>query len=357
MKRSLQATVVLVVGAAILAVGLVGARLMQTGPQELAHAQGFVFAIDADPWGNGNNPCDVIDATNTVSVGADHQVAVCVVNPPEKSVGVPDDVSAFTFYLTYDPLLNQCKTNPACPEGSCLDDNPDANAGSTLGSGHVPTSPSLGTGWDCNIMDVAEPTCADGKATLNCLSMSGPFTSGGLDPFPLAIVSFHAIGGGTDTLHTADNELEANNWTGAVTGEADPPPESAPADVTKSGSTPLPTATQTATATATATATPCPDGICPTNTPTPKAWTKTPTPEPTGTPTPEGDGGDGGDGGEPPPPPPPPTSEQMPQVVPPGTGSGPDGISWASTAVWLLAAAGAVSVSLGGLCFRRARHR
>jgi hypothetical protein len=52
-----------------------------------------------------------------------------------------------------------------------------------------------------------------------------------------------------------------------------------------------------------------------------------------------------------------PTGGQLPQVVPPGTGSGPDGIAWASTAVWLLAAAGAVSVSLGGLYLRRARRR
>jgi hypothetical protein len=351
MKRSLLATVLLVVGAAILAVGLVGARLMQTGPQDIANANGvFAFAIDANPW-NDANPCASIDASNTVSVGASHQVAVCTVNEPTKQAGGADNVEAFEFVLTYDPLLNQCKQpdydcSVADPTEKCRDDNPDINAGSTLGTGHVPTTPNLGTGWDCSGGVGAQPTCSGGQAQAKCSSTAGPYTSGGLSPFPLAIVSFTAIAGGTDTMVTQDNV-----WSGYETGEADPPPASGSAEVDKSGTPPPATSTPTATGTATPTATPCPDGICPTSTPTPKAWTKTPTPEPTGTPTPA-------EPGEPPPPaPPPPTGEQMPQVVPPGTGSGPDSIPWASTAVWLLAAAGAVSASLGGLCLRRAGHR
>jgi hypothetical protein len=345
MKRSLLATVALVVGAAILAVGLVGARLIQTGPQEVAHAVGtFAFAIDANPW-NDDYPCDSIDAANSVNVGDDHQVAVCTVNEPETAPGVKDDVNAFSFHLTYNPLLNQCKTNPSCPgepAGKCLDDNPDANAGSTLGTGHSPTSPDLGTGWDCSGLGTTQPTCSGGAATLNCLSVNGPYTSGGLSPFPLAVVMFHVLAGGTDTIDTTGTV-----WGGVETGEGFP--VSVSAAVEKVGQAPAPTATQTATPTATATATPCPGGVCP---PTPRAWTKTPTPMPTETPKPAEPSGPAA-----PPPPPPPTGEQLPQVVPPATGSGPDGTPWAGTAVWLLAAAGAVSVSLGGLYFRRARHR
>jgi hypothetical protein len=340
MKRSLLATVALVVGAAILAVGLVGARLMQTGPQDVAHAQlVFEFAIDADAT-NGTAPCNPLDATNTVNVGADHEVAVCTVNEPE------EDVNAFAFTLTYNPLLNQCKTNPSCTSGGCLDDNPDANAGSTLGSG-VPTSPDLGTGWDCTGFGTTQPSCSAGEAVVNCLSVNGPYTSGGLSPFPLAVVTFTVLAGGTDTIVT----LAPNVWSSVESGELNP--VSVSAEVIKQGPTPANTATPTATATATPTATPCPNGICPTSTPTPKAWTKTPTPTPTGTPAPS----EPGEPAPPPPPPPPPTGGQLPQVVPPGTGSGPDGTPWASTAVWLLAAAGAVSASLGGVCLRRAGRR
>jgi len=344
MKRSLLATVLLVVGAAILAVGLVGARLMQTGPQDVAYADnGFAFEIDADAT-NGTAPCYPIDASNTVDVDADHEVAVCTVNEPEKGAGGADNVNAFSFTLTYNPLLNQCKTNPSCTSGDCLDDNPDANAGSTLGS-DVPTVPDLGTGWDCNVGDVAQPSCSAGQAKLDCFSIAGPYTSGGLSPFPLAVVTFTVLAGGTDTIVTGFNV-----WSGAEVGDV--PPAAVPADVVKEGTPPAYTATPTATATATPTATPCPDGICPTSTPTPKAWTKTPTPTPTGTPAPSEPGEPA-----PPPPPPPPSGGTMPQVVPPGTGSGPDGTPWASTAVWLLAAAGAVSASLGGVCLRRAGRR
>jgi hypothetical protein len=211
----------------------------------------------------------------------------------------------------------------------------------------VPTTPNLGTGWDCNVFDLSEPTCGGGEAVANCLSTTGPYTSGGLSPFPLAVVTFKVLAGGqTDTINTTGNV-----WVGVETGEYNPPygPESVSADVEKLGNTPVPTATQTATPVPTATSTPCPDGICP---PTPRAWTKTPTPAPTSTPAPAEPSGPAA-----PPPPPPPTGEQLPQVVPPATGSGPDGTPWASTAVWLLAAAGAVSASLGGLYFRRARDR
>ena len=255
MKRSLLATVVLVVGATILAVGLVGARLMQTGPQDVAHAAPpFQFAIDANPWNNAN-PCASIDASNSVDVGDDHQVAVCTVNEPRDAGGVnPDNVNVFGFTLTYNPLLNQCKTDPDCPAppaGKCLDDNPDANAGSTLGSG-VPTSPDLGTGWDCSCAGLTQPTCGGGTAVVNCLSTEGPYTSGGLSPFPLAIVSFTAIGEGVDTI-IATAGLTGVWWEGVMTRGAGPTPGSVSAEVHNEGTPPPPTATQTATATATPT--------------------------------------------------------------------------------------------------------
>jgi hypothetical protein len=307
---------------------------------------GFMFAVDANPW-NGANPCAIMDATHTVNVNASHEVAVCTVNEPQKPAGGTDSVQAFSFTLTYNPLLNQCKQpDPDCaddPSGKCLDDNPDVNAGTKLGTGSK-TTPNLGTGWDCSGFGLTQPTCSGGQAVANCLSTAGPYDSGGLSPFPLAVVTFTVLAGGTDTIATTGNV-----WKGSG---AEQHPPSISADVVKQGAAPAPTATPTATATAPATATPC-TGDCPTSTPTPKAWTKTPTPPPTGTPAPS----QPGEPAPPPPPPPPPTGAQLPQVVPPATGSGPDGIPWASTAIWLLAAAGAVSVSLGGLYLRRAGHR
>ena len=263
MKRSLLATVALVVGAAILAVGLVGARLMQTGPQDVAHAQGFEFAIDALPW-NGATPCNPIDATNTVDVGDNHQVAVCTENEPRDAGGVdPDDVNVFTFFLNYDKTLNSCPdpdcqplADPPLPDSKCLDDNPDVNARNTFGIGHVPTTPNLGSGWDCaGLGSGIQPYCTDGQAKADCLSAAGPWTSGGLSPFPLAIVNFTAIDDGTDTLITSGNV-----WSGVFAGEQ--VPVSVSADVIKEPPPP-------ATATPTPTITPIP-----TNTPT-----VTPTPE------------------------------------------------------------------------------
>ena len=105
MKRSLLATVALVVGAAILlwssGLGNPGTPVAHSQintatatatataitPTPTAQANGeFAFAIDANPW-NGANPCAPIDATHIVDAGADHEVAVCTVNEPVDNGG------------------------------------------------------------------------------------------------------------------------------------------------------------------------------------------------------------------------------------------------------------------------------
>ena len=321
----------------------------------------FHAELDLDPW-NGDAPCDpeAMDTTASVGVGAPHEVAVCITSAPYA-------VSLIQFELRYDDTLNQC-VNEDCTSGTCLDDNPDANVGSTLGSG-VPTNPNLGSGWDCTGFIQSQPLCdsdtgtgaGHGAAKLDCGSLNGPFTAPTGDVgFPLAVVTFTTIAGGTvDNLSLASVATYTKSGIdNAPMGSCNPTLLGEPtllcfgATVDKSGNPP-PTNTPTATATATPN---CGRAGQPTCTPpraTPKAWTKTPTPEPTGTPE--------APTTEPPPaappPAPPPTGGQLPQVVPPGTGSGPDGVPWASTAVWLMAAAGAVSISLGGLLLRRAGHR
>jgi len=345
----------------LLVVALVGVRSFGGSPDVAsadvntgtAHVE-----IDADPW-DGSGPCGDVDNSATVIVGVPHDIAVCLTDAMAPAGG--NGVAVFSMDVVYDPDLNSCvdkNCNKAMP---CTeDDMPDLNEGSTLGLG-VPTNPDMGGGWSCNGFGFTEPACAGGVARIECGTTSGPFppTGPGI-AFPLFVVTFTATHSGVDNMSLAT--VAVNDNTNASLGSCNPWNEfgGGPeltcigAEVTKTGGEPpASTATPTATATATATATPCPDGICPTGTPTPKAWTKTPTPPPTGTPTPAEPGGPP----PPPPPPPPPSGGTMPQVVPPATGSGPDGIPWASTAVWLLAAAGAVSASLGGLYLRRAGHR
>ena len=204
MKRSLLLTLMAIAGTAILAVSLVGFRLSQGGLDYSAFAHiydydanttnDFHAEVDADAT-NGTAPCAPVDATAAVYPGV-HEVAVC-------TTSAAANLGALAFVLNFDPALNTC-TDVNCAAGDCLDDNPDANAGATLGSG-VPTSPDLGTGWDCNIMDLAQPTCAKdavaGAAWIGCWSLTGPYTSPiGDVSFPLAVVTFNAVALGTDAL-------------------------------------------------------------------------------------------------------------------------------------------------------------
>jgi len=235
----------------------------------------FSFAIDADPW-NGTAPCTPVDATHSVEVGASHEVAVCTVSEPQKPAGGPDDVAAFSFNLTYDPLRNLCTAKNCLNKSPCTeDDNPDANAGATLGSGYPSFSQcanaadddsdtivndgcpqlgaveavcddaidndadtlindgcdpkpdddpvaeltgGLGSGWDCSGGGLIQPTCTAGTAVMACMSVAGPYTSSALSPFPLAIVKFTAILAGTDTIVT-----NTNVWKGVLVVEQHPP--------------------------------------------------------------------------------------------------------------------------------------
>ena len=196
---------------ALLAVGLAGLQPWDGGHghQAFAHlwdedgdtTNDFHASLDANPW-NGSGPCNPIDTLADVSAG-DYEVAVCI----ESATAA---LATFEFGVSYDPALTSC-TDVACPSGDCVDDNPDANAGATLGSG-VPTSPSLGGGWDCNILDTVEPswepTCQkDGSAEawLACWSLTGPFTTPTGDvAFPLAIVTFTTLAEGVDDLALGD---------------------------------------------------------------------------------------------------------------------------------------------------------
>ena len=178
----------------------------------------------------------------------------------------PQPVGAFEFNLVYDDTLNQCVEKDCLtqdPARRCLDDNPDANAGATLGSG-LTTWPDLGVGWDCDPADAgAEPRCdidletgpGYGVAHLGCLSTIGPYTSPvDADHWPLAVTTFNVLESGTDTLALRDVALAdqdgAESNCNSVWGDEIP---CYGASNSKTYVTPTPTYTPTPTPTATTT--------------------------------------------------------------------------------------------------------
>ena len=225
MSRLLWGAVALL--AVILAVVLVPAGPGGPAPdQALAHIitptgtpgpSLFHVEIDADAH-NGDGPCDPVD--QVAKVGGTHEVAVCITNAPQH-------VGAFRFSLVYDDILNEVPELP-CADGVCLDDNPDANSGATLGTG-LPTSPDLGGGWDCNLDGVGEPWgdidpgigAGHGVARIACRSDSGAWTSPvAVDPWPLAVITFNQLGYSVDTLTLRDVVVE--DTLGAELGSCNP---------------------------------------------------------------------------------------------------------------------------------------
>jgi hypothetical protein len=311
------------------------------------------------PDGVPDSWCQPVDNEADVVVGDTEQVAICLSNAAQSP-------AAFNFDLVYNDLLNACSPDINCTVGTCMDDNPDANGDASLGGGATFwTTPDLGAGYDCG-KGAFQPLCdkdtdtgpGQGRAYMSCTTTDVPTLPVGAGvSSPLAVISFTALYVGVDTLKLENTAAFAANgaeiascYTGTL------PYPCFNATDTKLGDPVPPTSTPTVTPTATATRTCGNPGqpACPASTPTPKAWTKTPTPPATGTPAPAEEPSSP----PPPPPPPPPTGGQLPQVVPPGTGSGPaDGVPWLNTLIWLVAGAGAVSVALSGLYVRYARHR
>jgi hypothetical protein len=328
---ALSAAVVAVVLALAWPDGL-GGRSSQAGEIE------FPFAyIDKNIY-NGEGPCDgdYWDDVTTETVGSTHKLAVCIAD-------LPAAVGGFELGIRYDDELDECEDVPcALDAGTCLDDNPDANAGmTTWGDG-------LGEGWSCGVQ--IEPRCdgdegtgpQHGLAEIWCLGPleGGSFTLGDDEPRgALAVLTLDVVASGTDEVvidylwvytETVDSALIA--WCGG--DDANGVPAVAPAglpgapemecygaeDIKKP-----PPRRKTPTLTVTAT----PTEVPPTETP-------------------------------PPPPPPPPTATPFggPAAVgisPPPTGTGPSGGSfpWTLMASLLAGTAGAAAVAGGVLRFAR----
>jgi hypothetical protein len=211
----------LTISAAVVAVALALARPGGSGNHEsLAHmitalptvtgtpgAPAFHAEIDTDAW-NGTSPCNPVDTSANVQIGVAHDIAVCLTSAMAPTPSPANGVAKFKLDVIYDPDLNSCVNKNCNKMQPCTeDDMPDANEGSTLGQG-VPTVPDLGGGWDCSIFHLTEPSCAGGKATIACSSLSGPFppTGPGVS-FPLFAVTFTAIGGGIDNMTLANVQI------------------------------------------------------------------------------------------------------------------------------------------------------
>ena len=218
------------VGAALL-LAVFGLPYGASNPEAFAHlythpASGNTLHlhIDADTT-NGTRPCDPIDATATVVVGAVHKVGVCLEDYP------PNSVEAFELFISSNDSLNfapdpqgiedqngeggldhwncsdwmdndgDTKIDLADEEcigattATSLDDNPDAN------DGDDPTGFKLGGGWDCTGIRLAPPRSEVLPIHLVCFAdFWNPDKDLSANPGLLATVEFTAMNQGTDII-------------------------------------------------------------------------------------------------------------------------------------------------------------
>jgi hypothetical protein len=149
---------------------------------------------------NGAAPCDVIDATVTVSIGSSRPVAVCQINAYGVSSQGIEPIIAFNYRLLYDDSI--ITAPESANSGLGLDDNPDSNAGSTK---FGPTN--LGPFWDCTgsvgSFPVADEIPATGPGagraySGGCLSALGPYTLG--QSGVLQVITFVGSSAGSSSL-------------------------------------------------------------------------------------------------------------------------------------------------------------
>jgi len=302
------------------------------------------------PWAyidkieNGDGWCDPthIDTTSTEYVGDSHQLALCIDN-------LPGAVHSFTAAISYDGTLDQCIDKPCHvldglkAQGTvetCLDDNPDANAGVTTWPHDVE---GLGTGWTCSELTgsqyqaqgflsrepictlplLAMPVSSEETAWIHCQGNGDYELGGDGDWGALAVLTLNVIGAGTDHVSISDLQVSGAEYIFECS-DADLNADSIiPVDMPCQGATDIKRQQERHRST------PEPS---PTSTATPKPPTVTP-----------------------PPPPPPPTATPFggagPAVIAPATGSGPTG-SGAPWAVWLAIAVAGAALAVGGFYLR-----
>jgi hypothetical protein len=199
----------LLVAAALLALTALATiyRLGENTQQAAAQDESsIVVSLDMD---TADGPCTDIDSSASHATGDSYNVAICVQGLYE---GHPIGVMAFD--VLYDDTLNVAPD--VADTGQGLDDNPDANAGTTFwGDG-------LGDNWDCSGGALAYPRGdkdaatgpGHGDAFLSCRSSLGPWRLGDNETSGvIAVVSFTAVAAGTDTLTIANGLLGNSDAT------------------------------------------------------------------------------------------------------------------------------------------------
>jgi len=231
----------------LLAVSLVAAAALAVllqpwniGPT--AANPGFGTFIDAN---TGDGTCDLPpDSANTVAHPANFNVAVCVEDPTAA-------LGSFSFEVVYDDSV--ILAPEVANSGTALDDNPNANQA------------ALGTGWDCSGFGLAYPTgdtdpaggAGHGRAKINCLSLSGPWTFATTGS--IALVNFNTQGIQNTTSLALENTV-LGDGPGNEIGSCNPSVSVAMpcvgGSITVTGGQPTATSTSTPTATRTPTVTP-----------------------------------------------------------------------------------------------------
>ncbi|MDI6858474.1 MAG: hypothetical protein QME71_09200 [Dehalococcoidia bacterium] len=250
----------------------------QDAPSVSAQA-GPALSLDME---TSDGPCTDIDATAFHDPGTIYDIGLCVSGLYAAGGGFTGTgIGTLAFDVLYNDLLNVAPE--VANSGNGLDDNPDANAGTTT------WGDSLGTGWDCSYGGLAYPTGdknpasgpGNGDAYITCNSLAGPWTLGDDETSGvIAVIHFQAIASGEDSLTIANGLLAFPDATEMGTcnpGVIEPMPctggediKPAPTPSPSPTDTPAPTMTLTPTETHTPTETPLATNT-PTVTPTPSA--------------------------------------------------------------------------------------
>jgi len=194
LTRLLSLTIPVAIGIAVVMIAV--PRL--GGQADRAAAQyGPVVSLDMDTTDGG--PCADIDASASHEIGESYDVAICVEGLYE---GNP--IGGLIFDILYDDTLNRAPE--MADVGAALDDNPDANAGTTTwGDGLGPEGGEYG--WDCSNWGIAYPEGdknpasgpGNGDAFIACRSIVGPWTLGDDETSGvLALIRFEALAEGAD---------------------------------------------------------------------------------------------------------------------------------------------------------------
>jgi hypothetical protein len=178
-------------------------------------AEGPTLSLDADTSNGG--PCAVIDPEVTVKPGQPFQVAVCM-------TGLTQSVAAFQMDFIYDDTV--INAPEIALEDDALDDNPDANAGTTT------WGESLGEGWTCDILGLGLQPIGDnipdsgpgaGLAQIDCWTMSNSPTLGDDEQAGvLAVISFNGAPDKVGSTTIEPSDVTIGTYTGAEIGSCNP---------------------------------------------------------------------------------------------------------------------------------------